>query len=105
MKFHEIFMESHEIGFDRKSRVTAVDADLIQWNMLKQVIPVIPAHGETAQGQVVSLDLWDVVSAVSKQQQPLKVIRIHCGGGFQDEHGQVDQCFLCNDNNTVNLGL
>lgn len=66
-----------------------VNEDLIQWNMERHVVPIIPAYGVTAHGQVRHIGLWDVTCAISRQLQPLKVMTINCCGGFQDEKGQV----------------
>ncbi|KAK7471540.1 hypothetical protein BaRGS_00035820 [Batillaria attramentaria] len=70
-------------------RVKAVNPELVQWCMVQQAIPIIPAFGETTAGQILPLETWDVTSAVAIKLQPLKVIKVNCSGGFKDERQQV----------------
>ena len=71
------------------AKVKQVKPALIEWCMMQNNIPIIPSFGETATGQIVQLHMWDVTSAVARQLQPLKVIKVNCHGGFQDEKQQV----------------
>jgi len=71
------------------AKVKQVKPALIEWCMMQNNIPIIPSFGETATGQIVQLHMWDVTSAVARQLHPLKVIKVNCHGGFQDEKQQV----------------
>ncbi|KAK7112830.1 N-acetylglutamate synthase, mitochondrial-like [Littorina saxatilis] len=88
-----LFPGSQVIDVDSDSKCNAkvkqVNPDLIQWCMMRQAVPIIPSFGETSLGQTVPLTLWDVTSMVTKQLQPLKVIRVNCHGGFKDDKKQV----------------
>ncbi|XP_025091750.1 N-acetylglutamate synthase, mitochondrial-like [Pomacea canaliculata] len=69
--------------------VTNVNSDLIQWCIMRQTIPIIPAFGETSCGQIMPLRAWNITSAIAKALHPLKVIKVNCTGGFQDEKQHV----------------
>lgn len=56
---------------------------------MRQTIPIIPAFGETSCGQIMPLRAWNITSAIAKALHPLKVIKVNCTGGFQDEKQHV----------------
>lgn len=70
-------------------KVTEINRDVIQWALQSGHIPVIEAIGETADGQLLNIDLWETVVKLSTIFIPQKVINVNKVGGIFDENGQI----------------
>ena len=73
----------------RCARVSAVNTDPVKWSMRSGHIAVLQGVGETAGGQLVSLDLGQVTAAVARDLRPQKVMMINTTGGIRDERNEV----------------
>ncbi|CAD5120902.1 DgyrCDS9455 [Dimorphilus gyrociliatus] len=70
-------------------RVTEINRDVIKWALQSGHIPVIEAIGETADGQLLNIDLWETVVKLSTIFVPQKVINVNKVGGIFDENGRI----------------
>ena len=66
-----------------------INSDPIKWTLCSGHIPIILSVGESATGQLLTLDVNRVTAEVAKVLQPFKVMYLNAIGGITNEKGEV----------------
>jgi acetylglutamate kinase len=88
---HTGIFEAETLGaaFGLRGKVVSVHTASIDAAIAVRSIPVIASLGETAGGQILSVDANDAADALVMRLQPYKIIYLTQGGGLLDEQGRL----------------